>query len=1070
MHALFVAILACAVASSSIAVPYPAANPGAIAKVRAGELTTAHASWWGFDPNDATAALQAAIDSGAKKVIVENMQTPWIVRPIQLAGDQELVLENGVVLLAKRGEFTNSNDSLLSASGKRNVRITGSGATLRMWRDDYDRPPYKKAEWRHALSIRSCTGVSMTGLTILESGGDGIYLGVSQKGVTNTDVIIRDVVCDKNYRQGISVISARNLLIENTVLRATAGTAPMAGIDFEPNHSSEELVNCVMRNCMVEGNRGDGFLFALHNLTRESPPISIRLENCRSVGDRNGFRFNTGNSEPRTCVPGWVEVIDCQFETSEQAGIAISNKPADGCRVRFERCRIVEAAPNQPKAAPILLSTSADSTLSVGGMEFTDVVVVDSQDRHPLGYADRAGGLKLAGLSGTLTVEHEGQRTAYPLDQGTLDAWFPFQAFKPFPPFSVADLRWEPREAQSQREWSCRVRQRGHGEFLLWAEAGQEIAFTLGLKRVGKTGTPEMSVAIVTPAGERHNLPKMTGEGEQSYTFRAEQAGPHRIVCGPGSSTVHVVSCNCPVTLYSQRAPFHLLGAAGDVYFCVPAGVEEFAIRISGGGEGENAKAVVYDAAGQKVGEKDNIEGHQFLLHRPATAGTEIWRLQLARPAQGVIEDYYVQLQGLPPLLATQPDALPRPLPRDNASATYFPPPDAQGGWRALKDAEEIRRVAGLDVKRLDEVFDVAAASTKNGGVLVVRHGWLVYEKYFGRGHREATPNLASCGKSFTSIAIGILMAEHPELFPEGLDQKVFAPKYLPPEAFPLSDPAMAEIKLGQLLTFSAGIRGNNPCYVNGQETTIDPPGPDGWASIVDAIALGKRDHISDGQRYSATTLWCLPGGGYSYATASIHIASMIVRHGAGMELQEYLQKHLAEPMGWGRWGYGYKYAKEVTHTPGGGGITLRATDMLRFGYLLLHEGRWGDRQLVPAAYVRHARQQSPYNPHYAYSLQFNVNTDGHIPEYPRDAFWKSGSGAHMLYVVPSLDLVVWKLAGRDGQYDERDTGVPLPPEIAQGSESCRNWKPTINEREGQRLVLSKVIEAIIAPQVRSKS
>jgi len=297
----------------------------------------------------------------------------------------------------------------------------------------------------------------------------------------------------------------------------------------------------------------------------------------------------------------------------------------------------------------------------------------------------------------------------------------------------------------------------------------------------------------------------------------------------------------------------------------------------------------------------------------------------------------------------------------DSESALdYFPPPDSEGGWRKLNGAEEVRRIAGMDMQKLNDAFNVAASGTKNGGLLVVRHGRLVYERYFGRGHREATPNLASCGKSFTSIAIEILMTERPDLFPDGLDQKVFTPAYLPPDAFPLSDPVMAEIKLGQLLAFSAGIRGNNPGYVNGKETKLDPPGPDGWPSIVDEIALGKRDHLSKGQRYSAATLWCKPGGGYSYATASIHIASMILRRIAGMELQEYLQMRLAEPMGWGRWGYGYKYAKQVTHTPGGGGITLRATDMLRFGYLLLREGRWGDRQLVPAAYVRQCGGQSP--------------------------------------------------------------------------------------------------------------
>jgi CubicO group peptidase (beta-lactamase class C family) len=394
----------------------------------------------------------------------------------------------------------------------------------------------------------------------------------------------------------------------------------------------------------------------------------------------------------------------------------------------------------------------------------------------------------------------------------------------------------------------------------------------------------------------------------------------------------------------------------------------------------------------------------------------------------------------------------------------YFPPPDSRGGWRTLSSAEAIRRVAGMDVEKLDEAFNVAAASTKNGGLLVVRNGWLVYEKYFGRGGREATPNLGSCGKSFTSIAVGILMAEYPNLFPDGLDQRVFTPKYLPPEAFPLADPAMAEIKLGQLLAFSAGIRGNNPCYVNGKATRIDPPGPDGWPALVDEIALGKRDYFSKGQRYSAATLWCKPGGGYSYASASAQIASMVVRHVSGMELQEYLRKHLAEPLGWGRWGYGYKYAKQVTHTPGGGGIALRATDMLRFGYLLLRQGRWGRRQLVPAEYVRQCGRQSPYNPHYPYSLEFNVNTDGHYPEYPRDAFWKSGSGGHTLYIVPSLDLVVWKLAGRDSQYSQRDTGLPPAAETAKGSQSRRNWKPTISERQGQRLLLSKVIKAIVGP------
>ena len=286
---------------------------------------------------------------------------------------------------------------------------------------------------------------------------------------------------------------------------------------------------------------------------------------------------------------------------------------------------------------------------------------------------------------------------------------------------------------------------------------------------------------------------------------------------------------------------------------------------------------------------------------------------------------------------------------------SYFPPADDDGGWRRPQKPDDVRRLTGLDVAKLDKALDVARRSTKNGGLLVLKDGWLVYERYFGLGHRDATPNLASCGKSFTSICIGILMQQRPDLFPEGLDQRVFTPAYFPPEAFPLSDPSMADIRLGQLLAFTAGIRGNNPSYVDGRPVTIEPAGPDGWQGLVDEITLGKRDGESGSRRVTASSLWCPPGGGYSYATASIHNASIMLRHVTGAEMEQFIDANLAEPLGWGRWGFGYRNARDVNHTPGGGGIALRATDMLRFGYLLLQEGRWAGRQLVPADYVRHA-------------------------------------------------------------------------------------------------------------------
>lgn len=202
------------------------ANPQAIEEVRTGKRPVAQASWWGFQPEESTAALQAAIDSGAKKVVVEKMPSAWIVDQIRLASDQELYFEAGVEVLAKKGAFHGSADSLFSAAGKKNIRLIGPGATLRMRRADYDGKDYRHAEWRHVLKLHGCTGITVEGLTLAESGGDGIYLGAGPGGAPCKDVVIRDVVCDRNYRQGISVISAENLLIERCVLKDTAGTPP----------------------------------------------------------------------------------------------------------------------------------------------------------------------------------------------------------------------------------------------------------------------------------------------------------------------------------------------------------------------------------------------------------------------------------------------------------------------------------------------------------------------------------------------------------------------------------------------------------------------------------------------------------------------------------------------------------------------------------------------------------------------------------------------------------------------------------------------------------------------------
>ena len=274
-------------------------------------------------------------------------------------------------------------------------------------------------------------------------------------------------------------------------------------------------------------------------------------------------------------------------------------------------------------------------------------------------------------------------------------------------------------------------------------------------------------------------------------------------------------------------------------------------------------------------------------------------------------------------------------------AADYFPPPDAQGGWRTLQGPTKIRRLAGMDLATLERAYEVTQRGTQNGGLLVVRHGYLVLEKYFGRAGRNVNPDMASTGKAYTSIACGIMLQEFRDRIPDGLDTHVFTPKYLP-EAFPLDDPRRAEITLGQLLCMSAGYHGEgtSPGMVKGVVVPLTPvPGQD----IRDLDGSSLR-----------TVMWTNAGAGYSYSSPAPHIASMVLRRVTGKDLAEYIDERLARPMGWGPWGYCiHRGDFTLPHVNGAGSIAVHATDALRFGYCLLHEGRWGRRQLVPAVLNR---------------------------------------------------------------------------------------------------------------------
>jgi len=351
------------------------------------------ASEFGFQASDSTRALQAALDSGADTVIVDNMGADWVTGPLFVRHDNmKIVFQNGAVVTAKPGSFQGDNDSLITLYDRTNVVLSGYGATLRMNKSEYT------GQWRMVVKLLSVKNVRVEGLTVRDSGGDGVYIGNSNsaRGISySEDVHVKDVSCINNHRQGITVISGQNVLIENCWIVGSNGTQPQGGIGLEPNSYHERLVNIHVRDVRLEENRGPCLIVSSNSFNSTSMPMSVTMERflCRSSVATGGIAFSGPGA-------GLVEFKDGLIENQTDTGISGFRKPAYGAaQFRFTRC-VIRNVGN----VPVYLSGVDPGAREYGGVEWVDTVAENPVNGTVLSTGESSDSFGVANLRGQLTV------------------------------------------------------------------------------------------------------------------------------------------------------------------------------------------------------------------------------------------------------------------------------------------------------------------------------------------------------------------------------------------------------------------------------------------------------------------------------------------------------------------------------------------------------------------------------------------------------------------------------------------------------------------------------------------
>lgn len=360
---------------------------------------------------DVTSALQAALNGAAgRTLVVPSAPSAYLCGPLTVPANTTLVFETGVIIQAIGS--LGANDCLINIVND-NVSIVGWGAKVRMLRSDYT-----SGEWRHGVRIYGSKNVTIEGLESSDTGGDGFYIG-GGAGAPATNIKLIGVKADNNRRQGCSIANARHVRIVDPELANTSGTAPSAGLDIEPNNTTDVLEDIKILRPRCTGNDGPGIEIFLSkwNAVTNYADIEIIEPYTASNGSVSVLgRFHPGIDINRigstTPCRGRIKIDRPTCVDEGCAGIHVYDWDINGPRVEIVQPTIIN--PNQNNGVSSLVNggiifyNSTTYTSAPG-----NVLIVDPMIRDDDGLLN-ANGLGVIRVSGAWDdVEIKNPRYAY---------------------------------------------------------------------------------------------------------------------------------------------------------------------------------------------------------------------------------------------------------------------------------------------------------------------------------------------------------------------------------------------------------------------------------------------------------------------------------------------------------------------------------------------------------------------------------------------------------------------------------------------------------------------------------
>lgn len=269
---------------------------------------------------------------------------------------------------------------------------------------------------------------------------------------------------------------------------------------------------------------------------------------------------------------------------------------------------------------------------------------------------------------------------------------------------------------------------------------------------------------------------------------------------------------------------------------------------------------------------------------------------------------------------AVSPAPTPTPAPAPTPAPTPAPaeppviPQAVAGDWAVDAPSSQ-----GISQAIMNQLLHDAGTVPNARGIVVVRNGRLVGERYYNGYAMGDLQHVRSITKSVSSLMLGMALGDG--TIPS-LNATVAS---LLPEAMAANPGSqLGGLTLSDILTMRSGVGFDDDTQ---------------WGQLIGA---------PDSVRF----VLGLPVSGlhsFHYDSAGSHLPSVIVQRVRALAFEALTRRDLLEPLGitqlaWTRDSLGVPY--------GSFGMQMRTRDTARLGQLVLDNGMWGGRQLVPAAWI----------------------------------------------------------------------------------------------------------------------